>query len=148
MQLDDGREVFRKLLQCRVDFLSRESRRDLFEDNIRVAGYEFVVRLLEPGDGHELTAPGSPFLGFAEDAPKNPVKPSTDAGWVPEIVHAKPGTAAGLLDSILGVRPDVGATRGEREQAIEMRQHQRVEARVPVGQWTGNGLIPCGAELL
>ena len=148
MQLDDSREVFRDLLQSRVHFLSRQTGGDLLEYDIRVARDEFIVRLFESRDGHELTPTGSPLLGFTEDASKNTVKPSTDTSWVPQVVQAKPRTAARLLDGILGVRPHVGATRGEREQTIQMRQHQRVEARLPIGQWTGNGLIPCGAELL
>ena len=87
----------------------------------------------EPRYRHELPATGTPLLAFAQNTAQNAVEPSADLGRVAKLVQAQPRAATRLLDRVLGVGAHVGAPSRESEQAVEVREHQRVEARVPIG---------------
>jgi len=130
VQLDDGRKIIRHLRQRGVNFFTREAGRDLVKDQIIVARDKFLVRIVESGDRHELPPPSGAFLGLAQHASEDAIEPGADAGWVTELVQPEPRPATRLLHRILGVGPGVGASDGEREQAVEMRQDERLEARV------------------
>ena len=106
------------------------------------------MRLFEPRDRDELPSPGGPLLRLAEHAPEDPVEPRPHRGRIPELVQAKPGTTARLLDGILRVGADVRAPSGEGQKTIQMGKDERVETRLPFGEQGADGVIPLGADLL
>lgn len=139
VQFDHSGEIVRDARERRADLLTSEPGRHFLEDDVIVAGHQLVVLLLQTSDGDQLPAPGVPLFRFAQHAPKNAVEPGSDFGGVPQLVKAEPGPSTCLLHRIFGVGERGGAARGERQQTIEVRQHERVEARVPVLEGEGEG---------
>ena len=130
MELDDRREILRQLLQSRVNLLTRQPRSDFLEYQIPVARNEFIVRLFESSDRHELPPAGGALLVLTQYSPQNAIEPRPYAALIAQVVQTKPGAAARLLHRILGVGAKIRSSRRERQETVEMRQHQRVETRV------------------
>lgn len=132
VQLDDCCEVVWQLRQRCADLFTRQSRCYLVENDIPFGRNQFIMRFFESSNRHELSPTGVPVLVLAQHAAQDPIKPGAHLGWIPQVVQPKPGAATRLLNRVLCVRADVHASRGERQQAVEMGNHQRFEARVAV----------------
>jgi hypothetical protein len=134
VQLDDGCEIVRQLRQRGVNLLARQPGRDLVEYQIGIARDKFLVGVLEASDGDELPAAGAAFFGLAENGAQNSIQPGADARRISQLIEPDPGAATSLLHRVLGVGAGVRAARREGEQTIEVREDERVEARVPLGE--------------
>jgi hypothetical protein len=132
VQLDHAREIVGDASEGGTDLFARQPSGYLLEDHIVFARYELIVLVLEPGNRDQLPPTGVSLLAFTEHSSKNTVEPRADSRRVPEIVQTEPGTAASLLHRVFGVGERGRTAHGKREKTIEVRQHQRVEARVAV----------------
>jgi hypothetical protein len=78
-------------------------------------------------------APCTALFCLAQHPAQDSIEPGADAGGITELVEANPGAATRFLHRVLGVGPRVGTAGSEREQAVEVRKDERVEARVAFG---------------
>ena len=97
------------------------------------------MRDLEAGNRHELPPPRRTFLVLPEHAAKDAVEPCARSGGIAEIVEGSPRADARLLHRVLGVGHGIGAPHGEGEQTVQVRQDERVEARLPLSGRHGRG---------
>jgi hypothetical protein len=132
VQFDHRREIIGNARQSSTDLFAGHSRRDFVEDQIVGARDKFIVLFLEAGDGYELPPTRAPLLGLADHTAQNAVEPGTDARLIAKLVQPQPCPAARFLDRVLGVGERASAASSEREEAVEVWKHERVEARVTI----------------
>jgi hypothetical protein len=124
-----------------VNLFACEARGDVFKNQIIVARDKFLMGIFESRDRDQLAASRGSLRGFTQNTAKNAIQPGPYARRVAQLVQSQPGASAGLLYCILGVGPRASASRRKREQTIEMRQDERIEARVPFGERCGDQSI-------
>jgi hypothetical protein len=134
VQFDGGCEVFGQLRQRGAHFFTRQSRGDFIEQQIRITADQFLVRSFEASDGDELATSRGAFSRLAQHGAENSVQPGTDAGRIAKLVEVRPRAHTRFLNGVLGVRPDIAAPCGKREQTVEVREHQGVESRLSIGE--------------
>jgi len=134
VQLDGRCEILWKLRQRGAHFFTRQSRGDFIEQEIHIAADQFLVRRLQARDGHELASSRGTLSCLAQHGAEDTIEPRAHARRIAQLIEVRPGANARLLNRILRVGPDIAPPRREREQTVQVREHQGVESRLPIGE--------------
>jgi hypothetical protein len=134
VQLDGRCEIFWKLRQRRAHFFTRQPRGDFIEQEIRIAADQFLVGRFQPRDGDELASSRGAFSSLAQHRAQDSIEPCANAGRVAKLVEVRPCAYARFLNRIFRIRPDIAPPRREREETVQVREHQGVESRLPIGE--------------
>ncbi len=134
MQFDSHGKIFRNRCERGVQHFAVDPSDYFAEGKIGVATNHRFVRVFEARDGDQLAAASLFFERVAQYGSQNAVEPCPHPRLVAQLVEGPPCSHAGVLHHVFGITDRGRAPPSEAGEAIEVREHEGLEAGLTIGQ--------------